>query len=372
MTISELLNPMAEENSENSFEVYPIPLEHIEVSDEREEDPRAFDDLVRSITEVGLLQPIVVAPRDEGGSRYRVLCGRRRLRAMKSIGCDSIPAVVTTRAEVHREMMTLTENLHRLELSGSERDEAILRYALLYDTLHPGTEERAKVRQAVMMGWKPTPDVQEFLADPQGVAAVAEDPLEATPVDAAAKAFGVAKETVRKAITRAKSFTPAQRKVLDDAKVSGAELDLLAKETPEVASQVVNLIAANYAFDEAMSEVMKDQGKAYLGADKTLDDIESRLAKIVSRRQISDPEAFDNDAKLFWAIEGEIRRFKKRIDWIYKKEVAGKNPHGLYYKRLALLLETAPPRLWQPCKCQKNGESQFNCAYCRSGAYQIA
>ena len=359
------------ENSENLVEVYPILLEHIEVSDEREEDPQAFDDLVRSITEMGLLQPIVVAPVDEGGSRYKVLCGRRRLRAMKSIGCDFIPAVVTSVDEIHREMVTITENLHRLELAGAERDEAILRYAQLYDTLHPGTGERAKVRQTVMMGWTPTPDVQDVLADPQGVAAVVEDPMEPTPVVAAAKAFGVAKETVKKAITRAKSFTPAQRKVLDDANVTGAELDLLAKETPEIASQVVNLVAANYSFDEAMSEVMKDQGKAYMGSDKTLDEVESRLAKIVARRQISDPEAFDNDSKLFWAVEGEIRRFKKRIDWIYKKEVAGKNPHGLYYKRLSLLLETTPPRLWQPCKCQKNGESQFNCSYCRSGAYQI-
>src|ERR1700743_3173556 len=56
-----------------------------------------LDELVVSIREVGLLQPIVVRPLSgakKGEPQYELIMGERRLRASKQLGLDAIPAVV--------------------------------------------------------------------------------------------------------------------------------------------------------------------------------------------------------------------------------------------------------------------------------------
>jgi ParB family chromosome partitioning protein len=59
-------------------------------------EPEAFAELVHSIREIGVLQPIVVRqiePRN-GEATYELIMGERRLRASKEAGLDKIPAVV--------------------------------------------------------------------------------------------------------------------------------------------------------------------------------------------------------------------------------------------------------------------------------------
>lgn len=82
-----------------------------------------FDDesialLAESIAEIGLLQPIVVAPRPEGG--YRLVAGERRWRAAKRAGLTEIPAIIRTPDD--RGMLTeaLVENLQREDLNPLE------------------------------------------------------------------------------------------------------------------------------------------------------------------------------------------------------------------------------------------------------------
>lgn len=98
-----------------------IPLSHI-VPNPRQ--PRAvFDEqdmaeLVHSIKEIGLLQPIVV--RETGKDSYELIMGERRWRAHQKAGLDVITAVVreTTDEDLLRD--ALLENLHRSELNPLE------------------------------------------------------------------------------------------------------------------------------------------------------------------------------------------------------------------------------------------------------------
>src|ERR1700756_2346723 len=53
----------------------------------------ALRELMDSITQQGILQPIVVRPEDKAG-RYRLIFGERRLRACKALGHATIPALV--------------------------------------------------------------------------------------------------------------------------------------------------------------------------------------------------------------------------------------------------------------------------------------
>ena len=341
-----------------------LSLDDIFIDKERKEDDASFEDLVESIETIGLLNPILVVRKnsEEKGHAYRIVCGRRRVRALKRLGHTTVPATVRVMSDVVEEMAVISENVHRLDL-GVDRDSSILRYAELHKSLNRGVAKQSELRKAVGMGWinPEALEVQEAMAAPKGK----------TTIEATADAFGVTPATITKAIRRAKGFTPEQRKVLDDAKVVKMDLDILCSEEPDVVTEVVSLISDGLDFNESMSEALKNHGRVYTGRDGSLEDMDIRLAKTPARRGIDDPEAFDNDCKLFWAIEDELKKFKKAIDWNYKKEMAGKNPRGLYYRRMELFLEARNPRLWVPCRCQTSGDDRWSCAYCRSGAYQI-
>ena len=62
-------------------------------------DPEDLAELVHSIREFGVLQPIVVRPHPDQIGKYELVMGERRLRATKAAGLDTIPAVVKDTAE---------------------------------------------------------------------------------------------------------------------------------------------------------------------------------------------------------------------------------------------------------------------------------
>ena len=57
-------------------------------------DDEKMDELVESIKANGVLSPVLVRPDDEG--TYEMISGHRRLFAVKQIGLDRIPAMITT------------------------------------------------------------------------------------------------------------------------------------------------------------------------------------------------------------------------------------------------------------------------------------
>jgi ParB family chromosome partitioning protein len=87
-------------------------------------DQDAMDELVASIREVGVLQPIVVRPVSGLPGKYELIMGERRLRATKSIGLSRIPAVVKDTADENMLRDALLENLHRSQLNPLEEASA--------------------------------------------------------------------------------------------------------------------------------------------------------------------------------------------------------------------------------------------------------
>jgi len=86
-----------------------------------------LDELVASIREVGVLQPIVVRPISDaapGQPQYELVMGERRLRASKLLGLESIPAVVKNTADDAMLRDALLENLHRANLNPLEEASA--------------------------------------------------------------------------------------------------------------------------------------------------------------------------------------------------------------------------------------------------------
>lgn len=75
-------------------------------------------ELVASIKEVGILQPVVVRKHSE--NEYELIAGERRFRAAVEAGLDIIPTVVRDTEDLGSLEQALAENLHRVELNPLE------------------------------------------------------------------------------------------------------------------------------------------------------------------------------------------------------------------------------------------------------------
>jgi ParB family chromosome partitioning protein len=93
--------------------ITPNPRQPREVFDED-----ALAELVTSIKEVGLLQPVVV--RQVGPTRYELIMGERRFRACREAGLEAIPAIVRATDDEKLLLDALLENLHRAQLNPLE------------------------------------------------------------------------------------------------------------------------------------------------------------------------------------------------------------------------------------------------------------
>jgi ParB family transcriptional regulator, chromosome partitioning protein len=81
-------------------------------------DEEAMDELVHSVKEIGLLQPVVV--RRLAADRYELVMGERRWRATQQAGLETIPAIVRETADDVMLRDALLENLHRSQLNPLE------------------------------------------------------------------------------------------------------------------------------------------------------------------------------------------------------------------------------------------------------------
>jgi ParB family chromosome partitioning protein len=84
-------------------------------------EPEALAELVHSIKEFGVLQPIVVRPRKDD---FELIMGERRFRAAKEAGLTAIPAVIRDTTDENMLRDALLENLHRADLNPLEEASA--------------------------------------------------------------------------------------------------------------------------------------------------------------------------------------------------------------------------------------------------------
>jgi ParB family chromosome partitioning protein len=105
-------------------------------------DGEALAELVHSIREFGLMQPIVVRALESTGTspRYQLVMGERRWRAAQEAGLAAIPAIVRETADESMLRDALLENIHRAQLNPLEEAAA---YQQLLDEFGVTHEELA-------------------------------------------------------------------------------------------------------------------------------------------------------------------------------------------------------------------------------------
>ena len=100
-------------------------------------DEEALAELVHSIREFGLMQPIVVRETTNGsGARYQLVMGERRWRAAQQAGLTSIPAIVRDTTDDNLLRDALLENIHRAQLNPLEEAAAYQQLLEEFDVTH--------------------------------------------------------------------------------------------------------------------------------------------------------------------------------------------------------------------------------------------
>jgi ParB family chromosome partitioning protein len=103
-------------------EIAPADIERNPRQPRQVFDEEALSELVHSIREFGLLQPIVVraVSGSASGARYQIVMGERRWRAAQQAGLATIPAIVRETGDDNLLRDALLENIHRVQLNPLE------------------------------------------------------------------------------------------------------------------------------------------------------------------------------------------------------------------------------------------------------------
>ncbi|MEK6778778.1 MAG: ParB/RepB/Spo0J family partition protein [Candidatus Deferrimicrobiota bacterium] len=114
---------------ERDVEFLRLPVDRIRTSPfqpRRTFSPDDLRELVESIREKGILQPVIVRPTPQG---YELVAGERRLRAAQAAGVETVPAVVRKLSDREALETTIVENIQRTDLNAIELAEGYQRLA---------------------------------------------------------------------------------------------------------------------------------------------------------------------------------------------------------------------------------------------------
>lgn len=166
--------------------VVDTPIAKIEVPEDRLRELRDYSELAESMSRVGLLQPITV---NEAGT---LVTGRHRLEAARSLGWETISAVVVEEDDLLNRLAEIDENLQRFDLTVYEQSK------------HAG--ERERVLKA--LGRRATPkNNQHAPATVAGAKTTAD----------VAKEVGMSERSWQQRVKIGEAFGPETRSTLDMA-----------------------------------------------------------------------------------------------------------------------------------------------------------
>ncbi len=140
-----IIRPISENEalSPASARLVDVPVKNIRPNPKQPREDFGYqdlEDLINSIKEHGILQPLVVTKVD--GENYELIAGERRYRAAKFLNLRTVPAIVRTARDQEKLELALIENIQRKNLNPIEEGRA---YQRLIDEFNL-TQEEAAVR----------------------------------------------------------------------------------------------------------------------------------------------------------------------------------------------------------------------------------
>lgn len=120
-------------NQDKNSRIWQIPISEITPNPEQPRKVFSHDDLedlILSIKQHGVLQPVVVSEKNDGG--YELIAGERRLRASQMAGKTTVPAMVRAASQKEKLELALIENIQRQNLNPIEEAFAYKRLSEQY------------------------------------------------------------------------------------------------------------------------------------------------------------------------------------------------------------------------------------------------
>lgn len=132
-----------ENESEDSNSTVTLKISELQPNREqprREFDEKSLAELADSISQHGILQPLLVRPFLDGG--YQIVAGERRFRAARMAGLTEVPVVIRDLSDSETMQLALIENLQREDLTPVEEAKG---YKQLMDSYGLKQEEVSRV-----------------------------------------------------------------------------------------------------------------------------------------------------------------------------------------------------------------------------------
>ncbi|MBI4847108.1 MAG: ParB/RepB/Spo0J family partition protein [Nitrospirae bacterium] len=127
----------------------------------------ALNDLISSIKEKGVIQPVIVRRTSDGS--YQLIAGERRWRAATAAGLATIPAIVKDAAPVEALELALIENIQREDLNPLETAEAFQRLISDFNLTHDDLSKKVGKDRATVTNYlrilKLPFDIKKWIAD---------------------------------------------------------------------------------------------------------------------------------------------------------------------------------------------------------------
>ena len=205
-----------------------VPISEIKINaGRREADPEGVQELVDSISKVGLLNPITI------DREHTLIAGLHRLEAAKLLGWTEIECNVSSLEGLLAELAEVDENVVRKGLSAVEYSDLLLRRKEIYEALHPetkaGTSQAAGMNRAKgnNVGCKMHPTSKSFVQD-------------------TAEKLGVNPSTIKRQIQTAKNLTTEAKDIIRDTgtKITKKDALKLSRLEPEQQRDAASQLAA--------------------------------------------------------------------------------------------------------------------------------
>ena len=266
-----------------------VPIADIKVTaGRREVKAEDVQDLAKSISQVGLLNPITVT------SDHLLIAGNHRLEASKQLGWTEIECTVCDVSGLLAELAEIDENFVRVNLSPIEFGDLLLRRKEIYEELHPET--------------KATNEGGPFRGNQHENEVMAESATTSKSfVNDTAEKLGIAPRTVRDRIQTAKNLTPEVKEIIrqsdtDITKTDALKLSRLAPDQQEDA-------ATRLASGEIHS--MNEYQKPYTIGGKQFSSFEESIADLKNPNK----DASYTPGTLLADMDGLIDRFHRDFAW---------------------------------------------------------
>ena len=227
-----------------------------------------LNELISSIKEKGVVQPILVRPSDNS---YELIAGERRLRACRSLGLTQIPAVIREVDDLNAMEISLIENIQRQELSPIEEALAYQRliddFAFTQDKTGQAVgKDRATVANSLRLLTLPK-EIQSYISQELLSAGHAKVILSAESQDAR---IGLAKKVIKKGLSvraleglmRKKKATKGKGVALDSDMRMVEEMiqERLGTKVKIVRGKKRGTIQIEYYSDEDLDRILRKLG----------------------------------------------------------------------------------------------------------------